>query len=309
MRGIVFKSTGSWYFVRDEHGKIHQCRMKGKFRLAEIKNTNPIAVGDTVDFEMEEGKENTVITKIHPRKNYIIRKSTNLSKQTHIIASNIDQALIIATVASPRTSFGFIDRFLITAEAYSIPALIVFNKSDLYENESKNLLKEYKAIYEKIGYKTITISILKNENLVEIKNILKDKTTLIAGHSGVGKSSLINILEPKLNIKTGDISVAHSKGIHTTTFAEMHELSIGGFVIDTPGIKEFGIIDFEKQEVSHYFPEMRELINSCKFNNCLHMNEPDCAVIKNVNEGNIAVSRYETYLNIMMGDELKKEYE
>ncbi len=309
MRGIVFKSTGSWYFVRDEHGKIHQCRIKGKFRLAEIKNTNPIAVGDVVDCEVEEGKENTVITKIHPRKNYIIRKSTNLSKQTHIIASNIDQAVIIATVASPRTSFGFIDRFLITAEAYSIPALIVFNKSDLYENEAMDLLKEYKAIYEKIGYKTITVSVLKNENLEEIKNTLKDKTTLIAGHSGVGKSSLINILEPKLNIKTGDISVAHSKGIHTTTFAEMHELSIGGFVIDTPGIKEFGIIDFEKQEVSHYFPEMRELMNSCKFNNCLHINEPDCAVIKNVNKGNIAVSRYETYLNIMMGDELKKEYE
>lgn len=309
MRGIVFKSTGSWYFVRDESGKFHQCRMKGKFRLAEIKNTNPIAVGDVVDFEIEEGKENSVVTKIHPRKNYIIRKSTNLSKQTHIIASNIDQAVIIATVASPRTSFGFIDRFLITAEAYSIPALIVFNKSDLYENESKDLLKEYKAIYEKIGYRTITISVLKNENLEEIKNILKDKTTLIAGHSGVGKSSLINNLQPKLNLKTGDISVAHSKGIHTTTFAEMHELSIGGFVIDTPGIKEFGIIDFEKQEVSHFFPEMRELMNSCKFNNCLHINEPNCAVIKNVNEGNIAVSRYETYLNIMMGDELKKEYE
>lgn len=271
--------------------------------MKNIQTTNPIAVGDNVVFEMEvDGKG--VINKIEERKNYIIRKSINLSKQSHILAANIDQAFLIVTLAMPRTSAGFIDRFLLTAEAYHIPVHIIFNKIDLFEDDEvlMNELGDFIGIYERIGYRCHKVSATKNIHVNLLRELAKDKTTLIAGHSGVGKSTLVNSMDANLNLRVGEISTVHLKGKHTTTFAEMHPLSGGGFIIDTPGIKELGLVDMEKEEISDYFPEIRQLKSHCKFNNCLHLNEPQCAIIKAVEEGAIAASRYNSYLGVMKGD-------
>ena len=298
MRGIVTKSTGSWYQVLDEKGIRYECRIKGKFRTHGIKTTNPIAVGDWVEFEVELGQQSAVITKLEPRKNYIIRRSVNLSKQTQIIGANLDLALLVVTLASPPTSTGFIDRFLVTAEAYSIPAGIVFNKLDLFSDEGLEILAEYVDIYESLGYPCYTVSALEKQNIEDLKQVLKDKITLVSGHSGVGKSTLINALIPGLELKTGNISDWSDKGKHTTTFAEMIDLPFGGKLIDTPGIRELGIVDIEPQELSHFFPEMRMLLNQCKFHNCRHINEPGCAVLEALEKGEIESSRYDSYLSI-----------
>lgn len=305
MQGLVIKSTGSWYQVRAEDGQTYDCRIKGKFRIKGIQTTNPIAVGDKVAFELEPNAETGVIDQLHDRKNYIIRKSINLSKQAQIIAANLDQAFLIVTLASPRTSLGFIDRFLVTSEAYDIPTSLVFNKLDLFSPKGLEILEEYKAIYENIGYPCYEVSALKGTNVEQIKTLLKDKTTLFSGHSGVGKSSLINTILPGFEIKTGEVSEWSDKGQHTTTFAEMHELPFGGYLIDTPGIRELGIVDIEKEELSHFFVEMRERLNQCRFNNCRHINEPGCAVIKAVEEGEIEISRYESYLSIYHGNDTR----
>jgi len=298
MRGLVTKSTGSWYQVLDDNGNRYECRIKGKFRTHDIKTTNPIAVGDWVEFEVEHGQQSAVITKLEPRKNYIIRRSVNLSKQTQIIGANLDLALLVVTLASPPTSTGFIDRFLVTAEAYSIPAGIVFNKLDLFSEEGLEILAEYVDIYESLGYPCYTVSALEKENIEGLKEVLKDKITLVSGHSGVGKSTLINAIIPGLELKTGIISDWSDKGKHTTTFAEMLDLPFGGKLIDTPGIRELGIVDIEPQELSHYFPEMRNLLNQCKFHNCRHINEPGCAVLEALENGEIEPSRYDSYISI-----------
>ncbi len=288
---------------------IYGCVLKGKIRLEGRKTTNPIAVGDYVDFELEENGEASIKT-IHPRKNYIIRKSINLSKQSQIIASNLDQAVLIATLVSPRTSLGFIDRFLITAEAYRIPAKIIFNKCDLLNDELMAIQKEIIDLYKKVGYECFEVSSPDASQIAKLQGIFKDKLTLIAGHSGVGKSTFINALEPSLTIKTGEISAAHAKGMHTTTFAELHPLSFGGGIIDSPGIKELGLVEMKKEEIGHYFPEIRERMSGCKFNNCIHVNEPKCAIIKAVEEGAISVERYNSYLGILNGEEMDwKEWE
>jgi ribosome biogenesis GTPase len=308
MEGLVMKSTGSRYLVRSDTG-LTECVLKGRLRLEGRKTTNPIAVGDFVDFEFEENGE-AIIKNIHPRKNYIIRKSINLSKQAQIIASNLDQAVLIATIVAPRTSLGFIDRFLVTAEAYRIPAVIIFNKSDVLEEEPKRVQKAIIDIYSKIGYPCYEVSSFDEKQVGTLRGIFKDKTTLLAGHSGVGKSTFINALEPGLNLRTGEISSAHLKGMHTTTFAELHPLSFGGNIIDSPGIKELGLVEMKKEEVGHYFPEIRERMNDCRFNNCLHVNEPRCAVIAAVENGDISVERYQSYLGILSGEEMEwKEWE
>lgn len=303
MKGIVTKSTGSWYTVYIENGKRIDCRLKGKFRMKGIKSTNPVAVGDQINFEYEEGKETGVINKIFERKNYIIRKSVNLSKQTHIIASNIDIAFLLVTIDNPPTSPGFIDRFLATAEAYSIPAIILFNKIDLYTDDQLEKLALLEAVYTEIGYRCLAISATKNIDIDKVKALMKDKITMFSGHSGVGKSTLINAIEPTLNLKTAEISKQHKQGLHTTTFAEMFDLSFGGFIIDTPGIKGFGVVDFKPHEITDYFPEFFKLKSNCKYNNCLHVNEPNCAIKEAVEEGIIAYSRYNSYLQIVEGDE------
>ncbi len=298
MRGLVTKSTGSWYQVVDEQGNRYECRIKGKFRTHGIKSTNPVAVGDWVDFELEPGQQNGLITELEPRKNYIIRKSVNLSKQTQIIGANLDQALLVVTLASPPTSTGFIDRFLVTAEAYNIPAVLIFNKLDLFSEEGLEVLAEYMAIYENLGYPCYAVSALEGDHIEELRDLLTDKISLVSGHSGVGKSTLVNAIVPGMALKTGEISDWSDKGKHTTTFAEMIDLPFGGKLIDTPGIRELGIVDIEKQELSHFFPEMRALLNQCKFHNCRHINEPGCAVLTAVEEGEIEPSRYESYISI-----------
>lgn len=308
MKGVVIKSTGSWYTVLSENTTI-ECRIKGVFRIKGIKSTNPIAVGDDVEFEMEvDGRG--VIHAIGERKNYIIRKSINLSKQSHILAANVDQALLIVTLAFPRTSTGFIDRFLLTAEAYHIPTVIIFNKVDLFLQDERSMeeLNDFIALYERIGYKCYKVSATEKLDIEIVKSITTNKTSLVAGHSGVGKSTLVNAMDANLDLKVGEISDAHSKGKHTTTFAEMHPLNYGGFIIDTPGIKELGLVDMEKEEIANYFPEMQSIKNQCKFNNCVHINEPKCAVIAAVERGEIALSRYGSYIGIMHGEELDTEY-
>lgn len=307
MKGVVTKSTGSWYHVRTENGKVWQCRIKGKFRIQGIKSTNPLAVGDFVDIEIEDESINqAVVNNLYDRENYIVRKSINLSKQTHIIAANLDQAILVATLAQPRTSFGFIDRFLVTAEAYHIPTIIVFNKIDLLENEDLDYLLEIKKMYENVGYMVMLCSTITLEGVDEIKSIVKDKNTLISGHSGVGKSSLINLLLPNANLRTSEISDASSKGVHTTTFAEMFDLPDGGTIIDTPGIRELGVFEIEDELLSHYFPEMRAELQNCKFNNCMHVNEPGCAIKKAVDENRISLIRYESYLSILAKEDNRK---
>ena len=298
MRGLVTKSTGSWYVVLTEEGKRVECRIKGKFRTKGIKTTNPVAVGDWVHIEMEPEQATGIITVLEPRKNYIIRKSVNLSKQTQIIGANLDQAILVVTLASPPTSLGFIDRFLVTAEAYGIPAILVFNKLDLFSEEGLEILQDYKSIYEHIGYACYEVSAQDGTNIPTVQALLKDKVTLVSGHSGVGKSTLINALEPSVVLKTGEISDWSDKGKHTTTFAEMIDLSFGGKLIDTPGIRELGVVDIEKAELAHFFPEMRARLNTCRFNNCVHINEPGCTVREAVEEGAIEYSRYESYLSI-----------
>lgn len=299
MRGLVIKSTGSWYQVEAEDGKSYDCRIKGKFRTKGIKTTNPIAVGDWVNIELEELENQTgVINFLEPRKNYIIRKSVNLSKQTQIIGANLDQAILVVTLASPPTSLGFIDRFLITAEAYDIPAILVFNKLDLFSDEGLKILEDFQSIYRGIGYPCYAVSAAEGTNMDVIIELLKDKVTLVSGHSGVGKSTLINSIVPDAELKTGHISDWSDKGKHTTTFAEMIDLDFGGKLIDTPGIRELGIVDIEKKELSHYFPEMRAYLNKCKFHNCVHINEPGCMVLEALENGQIESSRYESYLSI-----------
>ncbi|MBP6756765.1 MAG: ribosome small subunit-dependent GTPase A [Bacteroidia bacterium] len=309
MQGLVMKSTGSWYLVKTDDGSIIECRLKGKIRLEDRKTTNPVAVGDIVELQRDEDGSNQIVT-ILPRKNYIIRKSINLSKQAHIIASNLDQAILVATLVAPRTSLGFIDRFLVTAEAYGINAKIVFNKCDVLDEEMIELQNDIIKLYTDIGYQCYSISSFNNDDVEMIKDLLKDKTTLLSGHSGVGKTTLINAIDSKLDLRTGDISSAHLKGMHTTTFAELFPLSFGGNIIDSPGIKELGLVEMKKEEIGHYFPEIRALLNECKFNNCIHVNEPHCAILKAVEEGRISDERYQSYLGILNGEEMDwKEWE
>ena len=297
--GIVIKSTGSWYEVRNENGEVVLCRLRGKIRLDGIRTTNPVAVGDKVIFEQENNKDTCVINKILPRYNVIVRKSVNLSKASHIIASNIDQAILVATIAHPRTSTGFMDRFLVTAEAYHIPTTIVFNKCDLYDDEQMAYAKELIATFENIGYHAFMVSAKTGFQCDELKEIMKDKVNLFSGHSGVGKSALINRLDENLNVRVGDISEVHEKGKHTTTFSQMFPLAFGGYIIDSPGIKEFGLYDMEKETLAQRFPEMRNLMHDCKFSNCTHMHEPHCAIKDAVDQKIIADWRYNDYCNMM----------
>ena len=300
MRALVYKSTGSWYTVKDHTGKIYNARMKGIFKIDDITSTNPVAVGDEVEMELESEIENTAtIIEILPRRNYVNRQSPRQKYQHHIIAANIDQSVLFATLKEPRTSQGFIDRFLVACEMYHVPAAIVFNKADLYRKKEEEKYSEWKQMYEEIGYKTFLVSVEKRTGLQEVEELLKNKISLLSGHSGVGKSSFINIVCPQLELKTQDVSGWSGKGMHTTTFAEMFDLPSGGKIIDTPGMREFGLVDISKQELSHYFPEMRVRINECQFNNCLHINEPGCAVKKAVEEENINLERYISYCNIL----------
>ncbi len=299
MNGLIIKSTGSWYQVLDlETQKVFEARIRGKFKLIKTRLTNPLSVGDLVEFQLEQD-DIAWITKIEPRKNYLIRKSVNLSKEAHIIASNLDLACIIFTLQSPETSLGFLDRFLACCEAYNIPVLILFNKIDLLNLEEVEIVEELQEMYEKIGYQTLQISSENKLNLEELKNSIKDKTSVFFGHSGAGKSTLVNALQPDLNLKTNLISETHNKGKHTTTFAQMHFWHFGGAVIDTPGVREFAMIDVEKEEIQHYFSEIFEMGRKCKYHNCMHINEPKCAVIDAVETGEILESRYFTYLKLM----------
>jgi len=306
LSGLVLKSTGSWYVVAGDDGTEYRCRIKGKLRTLGIDTTNPVAAGDRVVFEIAGNSKEGMIAEVKERKNYIIRKSVNLSHQAHIIASNIDIALVVATPILPRTSTGFIDRFLATAEAYNIPAGIIFNKSDVYDDKVKLYVEDLAAMYRKIGYRTFIVSALEDDSLTELKEHIIGKVNLFSGHSGTGKSTLVNNLIPGLALKTTEISTQHLKGKHTTTFAEMHPIPGDGYIIDTPGIREFGILDFEKHQVSHYFPEIFEISSACRFNNCLHVNESDCAVLKAVEQGQIALSRYESYFSILNNEDIFK---
>ncbi len=296
----IYRSTGSWYDMKDETGQPWKGRIKGVFKIDDITSTNPLAVGDVVEFEVEDkDKFIGTINGIADRHNYISRQSPGHRKQHHIVASNLDQVLLVATFKDPRTSPGFTDRFLVAAEAYHVPAIILVNKMDTWRLKEQQKFTEWEDRYGKIGYRILSCSVTTGENLHRLKEMLTDKTTLISGHSGVGKSSLLNALVPDWKLKIGDVSGWSGKGMHTTTFAEMFDLPFGGKVIDTPGIREFGIVQIEKPELSHYFPEMRELIDGCQFNNCLHINEPECAVKDAVMDGRIAGERYFSYINIL----------
>ncbi len=307
MKATVYKSTGSWYVVKNEGGKIFNARMLGKFKIDGLTSTNPIAVGDRVEVEMENELESGVtITKIYDRKNYITRTSPANKHQHHIISSNLDQSLLFATLKDPKTSQGFIDRFLISSESFHIPTIIVFNKADLYKKKEAEKFEALKNMYETIGYTVKKISVETNDGVQEIKNLLKDKVTLLSGHSGVGKSSFLNKIFPQMNLKTQDVSGWSGKGLHTTTFAEMFDVPFGGKIIDTPGIRELGLVDIPKQELSHYFPEMRALISSCQFNNCMHTEEPNCAIKDAVNSNTITADRYISYRNILDSIDEKK---
>jgi ribosome biogenesis GTPase len=305
MQGLVIKSTGSWYIVLGDNQQYYDCRIKGKLRMKGLVSTNPVAVGDRVDFELEPDQETAVISNVRDRRNYIIRKSINLSKQVQIIGANLDLACLVVTLASPRTSLGFIDRFLVTAEAYDVPAILVFNKLDLFSEEGLEILANWMDLYESIGYPCYAVSAIKGLHIEDLEAELKDKTTLFSGHSGVGKSSLINKLIPGKELRTGKISNWSDMGKHTTTFAELFELPFGGKLIDTPGIREMGITDIEPHELGHFFPEMRALMNKCKFNNCVHINEPGCAVLKGLEEGEIEPTRYDSYQSIYFGNDTR----
>lgn len=305
MTGLVYKSTGSWYTVKSEQGDFIECRMKGKFRMKGIKSTNPIAVGDIVDYELEETSDAVTgtIFNIHKRKNYIVRKSVNLSHQMHIIASNIDRVFLLITINNPPTTFNFIDRFLVTAEAYNIETILVFNKIDTFDEPTLEDQLYMQYVYEQIGYKCLRVSSTEMKGVEELKELMISKVSMFSGHSGVGKSTLVNAMEPSLHLKTKTISEASKQGQHTTTFAEMYDLSFNAKIIDTPGIKGFGIVDMEKEEISGYFPEFFKLKDQCKFNNCLHKEEPHCAIKAALERDEIAWSRYNSYLKILEGDE------
>ena len=306
MRGLVIKNTGSWYTVRTDDGRDVESKVKGNFRLKEIRSTNPVSVGDRVDIDINN-EGTAFITKIEDRKNYIIRRASNLSKQSHIIAANLDQAMLIVTVNYPITTTVFIDRFLATAEAYSVPVKLVFNKIDRYKGEDKEYLDALINLYTTIGYPCSTLCAKTEEGLDALKAELKDKITLLSGHSGVGKSTIINKLVPGVNLRTGDISEYHNKGMHTTTFSEMIPLPEGGYLIDTPGIKGFGTIEMETAEISHYFPEIFKFSEDCRFNNCSHRHEPGCAVLQALEDHYISESRYKSYLSILE-DNYQRKY-
>jgi len=305
MKGIVYKSTGSWFTVKATNGDFYNCRIKGKFRIKGIKSTNPVAVGDIVDFDIEKIGDETIgiITGIEDRKNYIIRKSVKLSKQTHIIAANLDQVFLLVTLKNPKTYTVFIDRFLATAVAYDIPAVLLFNKIDAYNEEELLEVKYLAALYRKIGYTCIGLSAKSGKNVDKVKDMMMGKTSMFSGNSGVGKSTLINALEPSLNIKTTEISEQHLQGQHTTTFAEMFDLRFDARIIDTPGIRGFGIFDMEKDEIGDYFPEFFKLKSDCKFNNCLHLDEPKCAVKEALENNEVAWSRYKSYVQMVTGED------
>ncbi|OPC35194.1 ribosome small subunit-dependent GTPase A [Elizabethkingia meningoseptica] len=299
MRGIIIKSTGSWYQVLEqESGKIYEARIRGKFKLIKTRLTNPLAVGDFVEFSLEVD-DIAWITKIEPRKNYLIRKAVNLSKEAHIIASNIDVGCILFTLKMPETSLGFLDRFLVCCEAYDIKPLILFNKADLLDTEELEYAEDIATVYQSIGYDSLFVSSVSGLNMDKLREDLKDKTSVFFGHSGSGKSTLVNALNPEVNLKTGDISDIHLKGKHTTTFAQMHFWPFGGQVIDTPGVREFAMIDVEKEEIQHYFPEIFSISENCKFNNCRHLNEPKCAVLEALENEEILETRYATYIKLM----------
>ncbi len=304
--GTVVKSTGSWYEVKTGHKQVVTCRIRGKFRIKGIKTTNPVAVGDQVDFVMEPGKDTGVIIGIHPRKNYLLRRSINLSKQYQILAANIDRVFVTVTLIRPETTTRFIDRILVTAEAYNIAAVILINKIDLLHTpELKQQKETLKSIYEKAGYPVLEVSAHTGKNIDKLKTMLMNQTSMFTGHSGTGKSSLINAVDSNLNIKIGEISQAHLQGKHTTTFAQMYDFAFGGHIIDTPGIRGFGVVDINPNEVDHYFPEIFSYKNNCKFNDCKHINEPVCAVKPAVKDGQIPISRYQSYLQLF--EELKHD--
>ena len=305
--GLILRSTGSWYEIRNADGHIFKGRLKGKFKIAGLKVTNPIAVGDRVTYEVEDEAENTVmITAIADRENYIVRQSVHKTAHGHILAANLDQAVLLATLTLPRTSLGFIDRFLVSAESFRISTTVVFNKSDILNDEGLAYQREIMDMYERIGYNCLSTSATEGEGIDEFRQLLDHKVTLLSGHSGVGKSTLVNAIAPTLNLRTNEVSTFANKGVHTTTFAEMFELAPDTYIIDTPGIKELGLMDTSKEEISHYFPEMRERLNQCRFHNCLHINEPGCAVKDAVGEGDIAESRYMSYLSMMEGGDNRR---
>ena len=300
MKGTVIKTTGSWYLVKSEKGDLLECRLKGKFRIKGIKSTNPIVVGDEV--VLEKSDDSYMIIKLIDRKNFIVRKSVNLSKQTHLIASNIDQAILMITLLNPITTTTFIDRFLVSANAFGVEVVLLFNKTDLYNNENKDNHKELIKVYKKIGYKTISLSVLEDD-LSNVKEVMRGKVNLISGHSGVGKSTLINKLQPNLHINTKEVSESYNQGQHTTTFSELHELDFGSSIIDTPGIKGFGLVEIDKNEITNFFPEFFALKSKCKFHNCIHLNEPNCKVKDAVVKNEIAESRYFSYLGMIEEEE------
>lgn len=306
MKGTITRSTGSWYDILGEDTTVYKGRLRGKFKLKDLKVTNPIAVGDEVIFETEKGEEVVNITEILPRENYMIRKSAHKTNQGHLIASNIDQSLLVVTLSSPRTSNGFIDRFLVSCEAFRIPAILAFNKCDTYDEDENELAEAWMDLYRQLGYTCLSVSALRGDRIDKLKELLRGKRTLISGHSGVGKSSILNALIPNLEQDTSEISEFSDKGVHTTTFAEMFEMEKDTYVIDTPGIKELGIFEIGEQELSHYFPEMRELLGQCKFHNCQHVHEPKCAVLAAVEAGTISPIRYESYLSILANEDNRK---
>lgn len=301
-RGRVTKSTGSWYTVETD-GKAVDCKLRGKLRTKALRHTSPVAVGDWVLFV--DDKDGAVIDSVEPRDNYLIRKATNLSRRSHIIASNIDQVILVVTPNFPQTTTVFIDRLLVSAEAYNIPVVIVFNKTDLYSEEDIDKVAEWMSVYNSIGHTVVNTSVVKKQNIEVFKNILKNKTSVIAGHSGVGKSSLINSVDSDISLKTGSISEFHKTGKHTTSFAQMLKLCFGGYIIDSPGIRAFGLIGLDLNEIWHYFPEMFEAGKTCQYYNCTHVHEPGCKVIQAVENGDIALFRYESYLNIILGEDSK----
>jgi ribosome biogenesis GTPase len=305
--GLILRSTGSWYDVRNVDGHIYKGRLKGKFKIKGLKVTNPIAVGDRVTFDVEDEVENTVvITDILPRDNYIVRQSVHKTAHGHMLAANLDQAVLLATLTLPRTSLGFIDRFLVAAESFRIPTAVVFNKADVLNEDGLAYQQEIMNMYEQIGYKCLSTSATEGEGVDAFRQLLDHKVTLLSGHSGVGKSTLVNAIAPALNLRTNEISTFANKGVHTTTFAEMFELAPETYIIDTPGIKELGLINTSKEEIGHYFPEMRDRLNQCRFHNCLHINEPGCAIKDAVGEGEIAESRYMSYLSMMDGGDNRR---
>ncbi|MDH5397818.1 MAG: ribosome small subunit-dependent GTPase A [Cyclobacteriaceae bacterium] len=304
MKGLVVKSTGSWYQVADDKGTLYDCRLRGKFRLKGMKTTNPVAVGDRVVVKKDEGAN--VITEIEARANYIIRQSVKKTGHGHIIAANVDQVMLVVTIVFPRTSLGFIDRFLISAEGFRIPQLLVFNKQDILGDKEREWQQHVIDIYEAIGVKCLLVSAINEEGINEVRHVIANKLTLVAGHSGVGKSTLLNLLAPHIEQKTSEVSDFAQKGVHTTTFAEMFNLGNNTRIIDTPGIKELGLIDTEDFELADYFPEMRDIRNACKFNNCLHVHEPGCEIKRAIGEGEIAIERYESYLSMLGGQDNRR---